>query len=171
MLISRVNSKVEYRTRFMFVAAQNPCPCGNLLSIVNRCRCNELEIKRYKQRISDPLLDRIEIYVTMQESDAKDEPSVDSATMHKMVIEAFKRQKERGQKRLNGKLDEREVQEFCILDSEAEDVMLKATATFGMSHRSVGNAKKVARTIADLNGKEVIGKKEMLEALSFRRRA
>ncbi len=170
VLISRVNSKVEYRTRFMFVAAQNPCPCGNLLSSLKSCRCTDLEIKRYKQRISDPLLDRIEIYVTMQESDAKDEPSVDSATMHEKVIEAFRRQKERGQKRLNGKLDEREIERFCSLEESAKEVLQKAVANFGMSHRGVANVKKVARTIADLNGSEMIGKRELLEALSFRRR-
>ncbi|MCF6201526.1 MAG: YifB family Mg chelatase-like AAA ATPase, partial [Hydrogenimonas sp.] len=105
VLISRVNSKVEYRTRFMFVAAQNPCPCGNLLSSAKSCRCNDLEIRRYKQKVSDPLLDRIEIYVTMQESEMDAKASIDSSAMHKMVIEAFKRQKERGQKSLNGKLD------------------------------------------------------------------
>ncbi len=171
VLISRVNSKVEYATRFMFVAAQNPCPCGNLLSSVHACRCSDLEIKRYKQRISDPLLDRIEIYVQMQESDPDDVPSVDSATMHAQVIEAFRRQKARGQSRLNGKLDEKELERYATLSSDAEDVLLKAVRNFGLSHRGVGNVKKVARTIADLAGSEKIEKSHLLEALSYRRRA
>ncbi|WP_456402252.1 YifB family Mg chelatase-like AAA ATPase [Hydrogenimonas sp.] len=170
VLISRVNSKVAYATRFMFVAAQNPCPCGNLLNSHHPCRCSDLEIKRYKQRLSDPLLDRIDIYVTMQESEADAKPSVDSASMHEAVISAFIRQKERGQRRLNGKLDEREVEAFCRLEPEAEEVMRKAVASFGLSHRSVANVKKVARTIADLDGSGTIGRGHLLEALSLRRR-
>ena len=170
VLISRVNAKVEYATRFMFVAAQNPCPCGNLLSTVHPCRCSDLEIKRYKSRLSDPLLDRIEIYVQMSESDPEDRPSVDSATMHEAVIAAFARQMARGQSRLNGKLDEKETETFCRLDSEAERVLLKAVHGFGLSHRSVANVKKVARTIADLDGAEAVTKTHLLEALSYRRR-
>jgi len=170
VLISRVNSKVEYSTRFMFVAAQNPCPCGNLLSSIHPCRCSDIEIKRYKQRISDPLLDRIEIYVQMQESDPNDIPSVDSASMHAQVIEAFGRQMARGQCCLNGKLDEKGVETYCKLDSDAETILQKAIANFGLSHRSVANVKKVARTIADLTGHETIGTTHLLEALSFRRR-
>jgi len=170
VLISRVNSKVEYATRFMFVAAQNPCPCGNLLSNVHPCRCSDLEIKRYKQRLSDPLLDRIEIYVQMQESDPEDRPSVDSGTMHEKVVEAFRRQMERGQRHLNGKLGEKEIETFCPLDTEAETLLLKAVNNFGLSHRSVANVKKVARTIADLAGSDTIEKTHLLESLSFRRR-
>ncbi|WP_456323841.1 YifB family Mg chelatase-like AAA ATPase [Hydrogenimonas sp.] len=170
VLISRVNSKVEYATRFMFVAAQNPCPCGNLLSTVHPCRCSDLEIKRYKQRISDPLLDRIEIYVQMQESDPEDSPSIDSHSMHAEVIEAFRRQKARGQSRLNGKLDEKELELYATLSKDAQETLLKAVQNFGLSHRGVGNVKKVARTIADLAGSIEIEKSHLLEALSFRRR-
>ena len=170
VLISRVNTKVEYTTRFMFVAAQNPCPCGNLLSNTHACRCSDLEIKRYKQRLSDPLLDRIEIYVQMQESDPEDRPSVDSATLHDRVIRAFEKQISRGQKRLNGKLEEKEIETYCQLDDEAESTLLKAVNNFGLSHRAVANVKKVARTIADLEDSETIGKPHILEALSLRRR-
>ncbi|WP_201352280.1 YifB family Mg chelatase-like AAA ATPase [Hydrogenimonas urashimensis] len=170
VLISRVNNKVEYATRFMFVAAQNPCPCGNLLSRTHPCRCSDIEIKRYKQRLSDPLLDRIDIYVQMQESDPQDKPSVDSATLHEQVIEAFRRQKSRGQKHLNGKLDEQEIETYCNLDTEAQTVLLKAIHSFGLSHRAVANVKKVARTIADLDGADTIQKPHILEALSLRRR-
>ena len=171
VLISRVNSKVAYETRFLFVAAQNPCPCGNLLSTRHPCRCSEMEIKRYKQRLSDPLLDRIDLYVQMQESDPEDRPSVTSAQLHERVIEAFRRQKSRGQTRLNGKLEEGEIERYCILDAEAQGVLLKAVQSFGLSHRAVANVKKVARTVADLEGSDTIGKPHVLEALSYRRRS
>ncbi len=170
VLISRVNAKVAYETRFLFVAAQNPCPCGNLLSDRHPCRCTELEIKRYQNRISEPLLDRIELYVQMRESDPEAQPSVDSATMHRKVIDAFARQMVRGQRHPNGKLDEREIETYCRLDEAAEEALLKAVRHFGLTHRSVANVKKVARTVADLEGAETIGKRHILEALGFRRR-
>jgi len=171
VLISRVNSKVAYDTCFMFVAAQNPCPCGNLLSNLHTCRCSDLEIKRYKQRLSDPLLDRIEIYVQMQESSPEDKPSISSSSMHDQVIKAFIQQMKRGQKHLNGKLEDHEIETYCVLESEAESILFKAVSNFGLSHRSVGNVKKVARTIADLEGVVKIQKSHVLEALSFRRRS
>jgi magnesium chelatase family protein len=170
VLISRVNSKIAYDTKFMFVAAQNPCPCGNLLSTTHTCRCSDLEIRRYKQRLSDPLLDRIDIYVQMQESFPDDKPSIDSYSMHEQVIKAFILQMKRGQKNLNGKFDEKEIEKYCILNDEAEQILYKAINSFGLSHRSVANVKKVARTIADLESSEQIEKKHILEALSFRRR-
>jgi magnesium chelatase family protein len=170
VLISRVNAKVAYETRFLFVAAQNPCPCGNLLSTTRPCRCTEQEIKRYKNRLSDPLLDRIELYVQMQEPSPDDEASVTSAQMHRQVLDAFVRQMARGQDRPNGKLDEKGIARHCTLDDEAEAVLQKAVQNFGLSHRAVANVKKVARTIADLDGAETIGKAHLLEALSFRRR-
>ncbi|SFP20625.1 YifB family Mg chelatase-like AAA ATPase [Hydrogenimonas thermophila] len=171
VLISRVNSKIAYDTKFMFIAAQNPCPCGNLLSSIHTCRCSDLEIKRYKQRLSDPLLDRIDIYVQMQESSSEDKPSISSSSMHKEVIKAFIQQMKRGQKHLNGKLDEKEIEKYCILDNEAEQVLYKAVNSFGLSHRSVANVKKVSRTIADLEESKEIEKRHILEALSFRRRS
>ncbi|HFC03923.1 MAG TPA: ATP-binding protein, partial [Nitratifractor salsuginis] len=168
--IARVNSKVSYEADFMFVAAMNPCPCGNLLAKERTCRCSEAEIKRYRNRLSDPFLDRIDLFVTMQEVEAEDRGSVSSAQMHEEVLAAFTRQKERGQARLNGKLNEAEVERFCRLDPEAEQILAQAVQRFALSHRSIVSIKKVARTIADLEGTEQIGRKALLEALSYRRR-
>jgi len=168
--IARVNSKISYSAKFMFIGAMNPCPCGNLLSKVNECRCSDLEIKRYKNRLSDPFLDRIELFVTMQEVDFSKSNVSNSKTMHKEVIKAFTIQKNRGQDKLNGELQESEIDRYCILDDDAKTTLELAIERFGLSYRSIANIKKVARTIADLEAKEYIGKKEMLEALSFRRR-
>jgi magnesium chelatase family protein len=168
--IARVHSKVSYDADFMFVAAMNPCPCGNLLSATRTCRCSEAEIKRYRNRLSDPFLDRIDLFVTMQEVEGSDRPGIGSAEMHEAVLGAFRRQKERGQERLNGKLNEAEVDRYCLLDREAEGILSTAVTRFALSHRSIVSIKKVARTIADLEGNERIGKKHLLEALSYRRR-
>ncbi len=168
--IARVHSKVSYEADFLFVAAMNPCPCGNLLARNRSCRCSEREIRRYRNRLSDPFLDRVDLFVTMQEVESSDRGGVDSATMHSQVIEAFRRQKERGQSAPNGKLNEAETERFCVLDEEAQRVLDQAVDRFALSHRSIVSIRRVARTIADLEGSTTIGKRHLLEALSFRRR-
>ncbi len=168
--IARVNAKIEYEADIMFVAAMNPCPCGNLLSKTNSCRCSEMEIKRYQNRLSDPFLDRIDLFVVMQEVNSTDRGDISSEVMHEAVISAFSKQKERGQKRLNGKLTEKEIEKYCSLDTEAAKTLESGIQRFGLSHRSIASIKKVARTIADLNDHTKVTKKDILEALSYRRR-
>ncbi len=168
--IARVNAKIEYEADIMFVAAQNPCPCGNLLSKTKACRCGDREIKRYQNRLSDPFLDRIDLFVVMQEVGSGDREGVDSAQMHREVLGAFVMQKQRGQKRLNGKLAEHEISTFCLLTEEAAKILDGATQRFGLTHRSIASIKKTARTIADLEKHEKIQKRDILEALSYRRR-
>jgi len=168
--ISRVNSKIKYSADIMFVGAMNPCPCGNLLSKTKECRCTTQEIKRYKNRLSDPFLDRIDIFITMQEVDRKDKSDISSKEMRKRVLEAFKTQKLRGQKRLNGKLKESEIDKFCKLTDEANDTLLLAIEKFGLSNRALDSIKRVSRTIADLENSTIIEKKHILEALSYRKR-
>jgi len=170
VLIARVNAKIEYEADIMFIAAQNPCPCGNLLSKVQSCRCSELEIKRYQNKLSDPFLDRIDLFVVMQEVQSTDEADVSSEAMHQAVIETFTVQKRRGQLRLNGKLNEDEIEVYCQLSQEAQKILSSAIMKFGLSHRSIASVKKIGRTIADLNGNSKIEKKDLLEALSYRRR-
>jgi magnesium chelatase family protein len=168
--ISRVNSKVTYESDIMFVAAMNPCPCGNLYNLKKECRCIESEIKKYKNRISEPLWDRIDLYVQMDENKEDFSSSASSAQMHKMVLRAFEFQKKRNQKKLNGKLNEEEIEEFCVLTKDAFEILQKAIFNFALSQRSIQKIKKVARSIADISQNEKIGKKELLEALGYRRR-
>ena len=168
--IARVNAKIEYEADIMFVAAQNPCPCGNLLSKIKGCRCSEVEIKRYQNKLSDPFLDRIDLFVVMQEVQSEDKGDISSKEMHESVIQTFKRQKQRGQKRLNGKLTEEEIEKYCVLNDASKKILEGAISKFGLSHRSIASVKKIGRTIADLNSHEVIEKSDILEALSYRRR-
>ena len=168
--ISRVNSKIKYPTKFVFVAAQNPCPCGNLLSSSKECRCSDLEIQRYKNKISDPLLDRIDLYVTMNEVKKEDCSDVNSEELHNKVIEVFKIQKLRGQKNLNGKLSDKEIKKYCILDSDAKALLELSIDRFQLSFRSINKVLKVSRTIADLQNCERIEKKHLMEALAYRKR-
>ncbi len=170
LLVSRANSKVLYETKFLFVAAMNPCPCGNLLSVSNNCRCNELEIKRYKNRLSEPFLDRIDLYVIMNDTSVDSKSTISSHEIRKQVINAFKMQILRGQKNLNGKLSDDEITKYCILDSNTKEILEKARLNLNLSFRSINKILKVSRTIADLEECTNIQKRHLLESLSYRRR-
>lgn len=168
--ISRVNSKIEYPASFLFIGAMNPCPCGNLLHDTKECRCSELEISRYKNRLSDPFLDRIDLHVTMQNIALSDPASVSSQELHTQVIEAVTFAHSRGQNCYNGKMNDAEIEKFCILEDEAENILENAVLKFSLSFRAVKKLLKVARTIADLQKSEKIRKQDMLEALSYRKK-
>ena len=166
--IARVNSKVTYETKFIFVAAQNPCPCGNLFSRNLNCKCSENEIKNYKAKISAPVLDRIDLKVAMDESSPDDKASLSSQQMSEMVLKAFIFQKRRGQDELNGKLNDAQVAKFCTLNAEASEILQKAATKYNLSQRGIKRTLRVARSIADLDESEQILKPHILEALSFR---
>ena len=166
--IARVNSKVTYETKFIFVAAQNPCPCGNLFSRNLNCKCSENEIKNYKAKISAPVLDRIDLKVAMDESSPYDKASLSSQQMSEMVLKAFIFQKRRGQDELNGKLNDAQVAKFCTLNAEASEILQKAATKYNLSQRGIKRTLRVARSIADLDESEQILKPHILEALSFR---
>ena len=168
--ISRVHSKVEYPTDFLFVAAMNPCPCGNRFNSALACRCSDREIANYRNRLSDPFLDRIDLHVQMQPISPEDRSSVNSGTLHRHVLRAHALQRERGQSALNGRLDDADIDTYCILDAEAETLLMQAVSRFTLSFRSIKKLRKIARTIADLDGSETITKRHLLEALSYRRR-
>ena len=168
--VSRVNSKVEYPANFLFIGAMNPCPCGNLLDDTKECRCNDLEIQRYKNRLSDPFLDRIDIFVVMQKVSRDDKSSFTSEELHQKVLDAHKFSKKRGQKNFNAKLNDEEIEKFCVLDDEAKATLDMAIDRFALSFRSIKKIQKVSRSIADLDSSEVITKKHLLEALSYRKR-
>ncbi len=168
--ISRVNAKVTYKADFLFVAAMNPCQCGNLFSQTLPCRCSDLEISRYRSRLSDPFLDRIDLYVQMHPASIEDKHSYTSQQLHQQVRNAFILQRKRGQKRLNGSLDDSEIKEYCTMDEEAQGILDQALARYNLSYRAVSKVLKVARTIADLEGSTLIRKTHALEALSFRKR-
>ncbi len=170
ILISRVHSKVEYKSDFLFAAAQNPCPCGNLLSRTKECRCTQNEILKYKNRISEPLLERIDIYLQMSEISDSDIADIDSSSMHKKVIEVFLFQKRRGQRSFNASMSDAEAKKFCILDEEAREILKKATDRLALSRRSIGKILRLSRTVADLKQIDVIGKEEILEAIGYRKR-
>lgn len=169
--ISRVNSKLTYETKFSFVAAMNPCPCGNLLNKSLSCRCSENEIARYRAKISEPILDRIDMLVQMDEISPNDKASLSSAQMSEQVLRAFIMQKNRGQDELNAKLSDAWLSRVCVLDSEAKEVLERAIIRYSLSQRGIKKCLRVARTIADLDEVENVKKQHLIEALSYRTRS
>lgn len=170
ILISRVNSKIEYEADFLFIAAQNPCPCGNLFSAIKECRCSQIEINRYQNKISEPIKDRIDLYVKMDEVTLEDRASLSTSKLRDKVFEAFALQKKRGQNVYNSRLTGGEFKEFCTLEKESEEVLASALKRFGLSLRSSDKIIRVARSIADLEFSESIKKSHIIEALGFRKR-
>jgi len=168
--ISRVNSKIEYPADFLFIGAMNPCPCGNLLDENKECRCSDLEIQRYKNRLSDPFLDRIDLNIVMQNVSKNDKSTISSKEMHKKVLEAHIFAKQRNQNNFNAKLSDKEIEKFCIMDEEAKETLDMAISRFSLSFRAIKKIQKVSRTIADLDSSEIIKKVHLLEAFSYRRR-
>ena len=168
--ISRVNSKIEYPADFLFVGAMNPCPCGNLLNENKECRCNDLEIQRYKNKLSDPFLDRIDLNVTMTSVSVDDKSSMSSKQMHQQVIDVHHIIKNRGQEKFTAKLDDNDIEKFCIFNEEAKNILDMATYNFSLSFRAIKKVQKVSRTIADIDNSKLIQKQHILEALSYRRR-
>lgn len=170
VLVSRVNSKVSYPTKFLFVSAMNPCPCGNLLSKTKECRCSDLEVQRYKNRLSEPFLDRIDLHIVMNEVKKEDKADICSKTIHQKVLNAFSYQKIRGQQELNGKLDEKDILKYCILDNKTQEILDRAIENYSLTFRSINKILKISRTIADIEQSLNIEKIHFLEALSYRRR-
>ena len=173
--ITRVNGQSRYLSRCMLVAGMNPCPCGNLGSKTQECRCSPVDIKRYLSRISGPLLDRIDIQVemdavTLEEIESAREQE-DSATVASRVLAARTRQRERYRRlpiHSNAQLDQRGVEQFCQMDEPARKLLRQAVERFHISMRTYARIRKVALTLADLASHDRIQPGDVAQAIQLR---
>lgn len=172
--ISRVNSSVRYPAKFMLVTSMNPCPCGYHPD-TSRCNCDDGKIQRYISRISGPILDRIDIHVEAGGIDfaaiSSEEEVESSSEIAGRVSRAIELQKERHRNILadfNAHLTSGEVERFCRLDEGASKMLTNAFAKLGLSARAYHRILKVGRTIADLDGADIIGEKHIAEAIQYR---
>ena len=173
--ISRVNASLTYPCNFMFVASMNPCPCGYFGSKEKECTCSPNSIEKYMGKISGPLLDRIDIQIEVSpvkyqklEEEAQSE---NSETIKQRVNKARKIQQQRYKGigiYANSQLTPKLVNKYCKLDKESKEILKNAFERLGLSARAHGRILKVARTIADLDGKENIDSSHIAEAIQYR---
>lgn len=172
--IVREKGEYEFPADFLLVAAMNPCPCGNYPDL-NRCTCTMTQIQNYVGRLSQPFLDRIDLCVEVQKVHYEDllgeGQEETSADIRERILKARMRQGERYQEvgiLTNSQLGMHMMEEFCRLGTAEKEIMEKAYEKLHLSARSYHKVLRVARTIADLEGKEQIEGKHLREALSYR---
>ncbi len=173
--VSRAKGSNVYPAKFMLCASMNPCPCGNYGSENAECKCSDAQIKKYRAKISGPLLDRIDLQIHVDNVKYDDLVSTDteepSSAVRARVNTARKIQRERFSEdgiRTNSEMSERELAKYCQLSSEDEKLFKKSFETLRLSARGRSRILKVARTIADLDYSENIQRKHLLEAISYR---
>jgi magnesium chelatase family protein len=171
--IVRAQRALVFPTRFMLIAATNPCPCG-FAGIDDRCECGEADIRRYRRKLSGPLLDRMDLLVDVTrptEHELRGEPTVSSQRARERVAEARERQRARlggGATSCNGEMDARLVRRHVVLDDLAEQALTRAYAVGALSARGRHRVLRVARTVADLERHERVTHADLMTALGLR---
>jgi magnesium chelatase family protein len=169
--VSRAARQVDFPARFQLVAAMNPCPCGYFGQ--ERCRCTADQVSRYRNRISGPLLDRIDIRIEVPSVPLEELQQRGPGEASKVVrdrVEAARARMLARQGKPNGQLEPREVERHCGPEAEAGALLQRAIGRLGLSARAYHRTLKVARSIADLSGSEAIGTSHVAEALGYRGR-
>lgn len=170
--ISRVGRATTFPARFQLVAAMNPCPCGLAGSEPGQCRCADRVPERYTARISGPLRDRIDLWVTMPRVPAASivigGPPEGSEAVARRIRDARARQVARPQRRLNGRVSGRALRAACAMDGAAERRAIELAEMERLSGRGTERLLRVARTIADLAAVPVVGSEHLEEAASYR---
>ncbi len=173
--ITRAAAKSQYPANFMLVAAMNPCPCGNYGSRINECRCSPVQISRYRNKISGPLLDRLDLHVEMSEVEYSDISSRASSETSSVVRERVERARQKQRERylnegilFNAQLNGAQIEHYCSMDTKAESILHKAFQAYKLSARAYSRILKVSRTIADLDGSDTILAKHVAEAVQYR---
>lgn len=176
--ISRARERVNFPSRFMLVAAANPCPCGYFGDTTKTCTCSAGQVLKYQKKLSGPLLDRIDIHidvpaVKIEKLVDESEISEGSPLIRERVVKALERQKKRmsGRKILmNSEMTTKDLKDLLLIDTESKDIMKSAMKSLSLSARSFNKVLKVARTIADLENSHEVKKEHVLEALQYRPR-
>jgi magnesium chelatase family protein len=169
--VSRSEKVQVFPANFLFVASMNPCPCGYKNHPVKECQCTPLQINNYIKKISGPILDRIDLQVQMAEVQYKEIQvrQESSLEIKKRVDKAIHIQKERFKaNRFNALMSNREVEQFCAITEPTKKMLEQAMNRLSFSMRTYMRLLKIARTIADLDGKEQIDQQHLLEALQYR---
>jgi magnesium chelatase family protein len=175
--IARAAMSLTFPARFMLAAAMNPCPCGHFNDKSRECTCTQPMIQRYLQKISGPLLDRIDIHIDVPAVNYKElrggNAGESSAKIRERVIRARDQQMNRfasSKERIyaNSQMSTRQIRTYCELSSDCERLLERAILQQGLSARAHDRILKVSRTIADLDAADVIEVKHIAEAIQYR---
>jgi magnesium chelatase family protein len=173
--VARVANTVTYPAKFMLVGAMNPCPCGHFTDPKRECHCSPFKIQNYLSKISGPLLDRIDIHLEVPRlkyehltDKRRGEPSEEIRKRVDLARDVQKHRYKDDGIIFNAHLESKELERYCVLDKEAEELLKLAILELGISARAYDKILKVSRTIADLDGKEVVESHHVSEAISYR---
>ena len=172
IMISRVAAQSRSPASFQLIAAMNPCPCGYLGN--ERCSCSPDQINRYRNKISGPLLDRIDLQVQVSKMENRqllNQRTVSSGESNQQIkqrITAARKRQIKRQGKINNQLSSLELKNICLLNSEQQALMDNAINRFALSTRGFYRVLRVARSIADLESRETVATEDYQEALSYR---
>ncbi|MFA7676841.1 MAG: YifB family Mg chelatase-like AAA ATPase [Candidatus Omnitrophota bacterium] len=174
--ISRINKQATFPSRFLFIGAMNPCPCGYFGSRTKNCRCGSFQIQKYRRKISGPLLDRVDIHIELPEIKLKEllytgrkaESSAEIKTRVEAALDIQKKRFRQDKILFNSQMSHRQIHKFCILDKQAETILESAIKHFSFSARAYDKILKVSRTIADLAAEDLIRPEDVSEAVQYR---
>lgn len=170
--ISRAARQADFPAQFQLIAAMNPCPCGYLGHFNNRCRCTPDQVSRYRAKISGPLLDRIDLHIevpALKESELTGAATGESSAQIRSRVDAARALQLKRQGKANFLLSSKEIDQYCQPDEAGLTLLKTAIAKLNLSARAYHRILKVARSIADLAGAELVQSHHIAEAIQYRR--
>lgn len=173
--ISRINHSVTYPAAFQLIVSMNPCPCGYYKSH-KECTCRQYEIEKYLSKISGPILDRMDVFCEVGKVDFEDFDDRSQRMTSREILEIIESARHIQAKRfkdrdfyVNSQMTSEDIEKYCSLDQESGQMAARIYKKYGLSNRSYTRLLKLARTIADLEARETISSKDLLEAFSYRK--
>lgn len=173
--VARVENTVEYPANFTLIASMNPCPCGNYGNKEKECKCTPQQIHKYLNKLSGPLMDRIDIHLEVDNvkfadlTNQTDEESSDSIKSRVDLARVIQLKRFKDEKNYsNAKMNDIQLKKYCKLNASSESILKVAFDDLHLSARAYSRILKVARTIADLDGSENILEDHLIEAISYR---
>jgi len=173
IVISRAARQAEFPAKFQLIAAMNPCPCGYHGDSSGKCHCSEEKVARYRNKISGPMLDRIDMHIEVPRvkniSAQASADQVETSEDIKQRVEACRRKQVARSGKCNAQMSVEDIEESCKLSEEAHTFLMKTIEKLSLSNRAYHRVLKVARTIADLRCSDKIEITDLAEAVSYRR--